>query len=68
MSTSVPAALIRGVWYDMYPKDEFPVSFKYMKSLCNSVMTEFSDKVSILFFVSFITIAIANITRTTLSI
>ena len=29
MSSSAPAALIRGAWFDVYPRDEFPVSFKH---------------------------------------
>ena len=45
MSTSVPAALIRGVWYDVYPKEPLPVPFKYLKSICDAAMGEFPDGV-----------------------
>ena len=41
MSTSVPAALIRGAWYDVHPDEPFPVPFKYMKSICDAAMGEF---------------------------
>ena len=41
MSTSVPAALIRGAWYGVYPVEPFPVAFKYMKSICDAAMGEF---------------------------
>jgi len=43
MSTTVLASLIRGLWYDANPTTAFPVAFKYMKSLCDSVMESFPN-------------------------
>jgi hypothetical protein len=43
MSTSVPASLIRGIWYHNNPQTPAPVSFAYLKKLCDAAMGKYPD-------------------------
>lgn len=41
VSTTIPAAMIRGLWYERNPTVPLPVPFQYLIALCDSVMGEF---------------------------
>jgi len=43
VASSVPAAIIRGIWYDHNPKEPLPVAFTYLKKLCDATMGTFGD-------------------------
>jgi len=42
VSSGVPAALIRGIWYEHNPGSALPVDFAYLKKICDATFPSFS--------------------------